>query len=135
MTLIDDTTDAGDLVQHDRVHGSAYTSQEVFDREMDRLFSEGWVYVAHDSELPEPGDYVTRRMGRQPVIVSRAKDGEVHVMANRCSHRGNRICNADSGSATTFRCPYHGWTFANTGRLIAIPMKQGYAERHDAVRA
>ena len=79
MTLIDDTTDAGDLVQHDRVHGSAYTSQEVFDREMDRLFSEGWVYVAHDSELPEPGDYVTRRMGRQPVIVSRAKDGEVHV--------------------------------------------------------
>jgi phenylpropionate dioxygenase-like ring-hydroxylating dioxygenase large terminal subunit len=135
MTMIAHSTDASQLVQPDRVHGSAYTSEQVFDLEMERLFNEGWVYVAHDSEIPQIGDYVTRRMGRQPVIVSRAKDGTVHVLANRCSHRGNRICNADAGNSSSLRCPYHGWTFANDGRLIAVSMKQGYADRHDAVRA
>jgi phenylpropionate dioxygenase-like ring-hydroxylating dioxygenase large terminal subunit len=121
------------LVEPTRVHGSAYTSQEVFDREMDKLFTEGWVYIAHESEIPEPGDYVTRMMGRQPVIVSRARDGAVHVLANRCSHRGNKLCNAAAGNARSYRCPYHGWTYANDGQLIAIPMKQGYADRHNAV--
>jgi phenylpropionate dioxygenase-like ring-hydroxylating dioxygenase large terminal subunit len=122
------------LVEPTRVHGSAYTSQEVFDREMEKLFTEGWVYIAHESEIPEPGDYVTRMMGRLPVIVSRARDGAVHVLANRCSHRGNKLCNAAAGNARSYRCPYHGWTYANDGQLIAIPMKQGYADRHDAVR-
>lgn len=134
MTLLESSTDASQLVQPNRVHGSAYTSQKIFDQEMELLFSHGWVYVAHESEISEPGDYVTKRMGRQPVIVSRAKDSTVHVMANRCAHRGNRICNADNGNASTFRCPYHGWTYANSGQLIAIPMKQGYADRHDAIR-
>jgi phenylpropionate dioxygenase-like ring-hydroxylating dioxygenase large terminal subunit len=125
----------GEIVFPDRVHGSAYTSQDVFEEEIDRIFSEGWVYVAHESEIPTEGDYVTRKMGRQPVIVSRAKDGEVHVMANRCAHRGNRLCNADAGNSSSFKCPYHGWVFANDGSLTAIPMKQALGDRHDQVRA
>ena len=109
MTMLDieNPSDFAHLVEPTRVHGSAYTSQAVFDREMDTIFSMGWVYVAHESEIREPGDYVTRTMGREPVIVSRAKDGSVHVLANRCTHRGNRICNAASGNSTTYRCPYH----------------------------
>ena len=107
---------------------------EVFDREMERIFTDGWVFVAHESELPQPGDYLTRRIGRQSVIVSRAKDGSLHVLSNRCTHRGNRICNAEAGNASSFRCPYHGWTFANDGRLAAVPMKQGYADRFDGIR-
>jgi phenylpropionate dioxygenase-like ring-hydroxylating dioxygenase large terminal subunit len=122
------------LVQHDQVHGSVYTSQTVFDLEIERLFRDGWVFVAHDSEVPEPGDYVTRRMGRQPVIVARAKDGSVHVLTNRCAHRGNRICNLDRGNALSFRCPYHGWTYANDGRVVAIPMKQGYGASFESTR-
>lgn len=136
MKLLDGTADfdPGALVKPTRVHGSAYTSQEVFDREIGKLFSEGWVYVAHESEIPEPGDYLTRNLGRQPVIVSRSKDGSIHVLANRCTHRGNKICSSSTGNANSYRCPYHGWTFANDGRLIAISMKQGYHDRHDQIR-
>jgi phenylpropionate dioxygenase-like ring-hydroxylating dioxygenase large terminal subunit len=123
------------LVQPDRVHGSAYTSPDVFEAEMERIFTNGWVFVAHESEVAEAGDYVTRRVGRQPVIVTRGKDGTVHVLSNRCSHRGNRLCNLEAGNASSLRCPYHGWTFGTDGRVVAIPMKQGYGNRFDAVRA
>jgi phenylpropionate dioxygenase-like ring-hydroxylating dioxygenase large terminal subunit len=137
MTVLNDrprTATAG-LVEPDRVHGSVYTSADVFELEMERIFGEGWVFVAHESEVPEAGDYVTRRIGRQPVIVSRAADGSLHVLSNRCAHRGNRICNLERGNASSFRCPYHGWTYADDGRLIAVPMKQGYGDRFEEVRA
>lgn len=136
MTMLNDppTVVPEKLVLPDRVHGSVYTSPAVFERERQRIFARGWVFVAHDSEIPEVGDYVTRRIGGEPVIVTRAKDGAVHVLVNRCTHRGNRICNAERGNATTLRCPYHGWTFANDGRLMAVPMKQGYADRFDGIR-
>jgi phenylpropionate dioxygenase-like ring-hydroxylating dioxygenase large terminal subunit len=136
MTVVEapsQATAAG-LVERDRVHGSVYTSQEMFDAEMDRIFGNGWVFVAHDSEIPEAGDYVTRRMGRQPIIVSRVRDGSVSVLSNRCAHRGNRVCDVERGSTSSFRCPYHGWTYAADGRLVAVPMKQGYGDRFDAVR-
>ncbi|SHN17655.1 aromatic ring-hydroxylating oxygenase subunit alpha [Cryptosporangium aurantiacum] len=128
-------TGVRDLVRPDRVHGSVYTDPEVFELELQRIYGQGWVFVAHDSEVPEPGDYVTRRIGRDPVIVTRSKDGDVHVLANRCTHRGNRLCNAERGNSTTFRCPYHGWTFKNDGALIGIPMRNGYSEEFLAKRS
>ena len=127
--------DIARLVQPDRVHGSVYTSPEIFEREIEQIFEKGWVYVAHASEVPEPGDYVTRRIGSEPVIVSRGRDGAIRVLANRCTHRGNRLCNAEQGNARSFRCPYHGWTFSNDGSLTAVPMKNGYAERFDGLRS
>jgi phenylpropionate dioxygenase-like ring-hydroxylating dioxygenase large terminal subunit len=133
MTELD--TRARDLVRPDRVRGSVYTDPDVFELELKRIYREGWVFVAHESEVPEPGDYVTRRIGREPVIVSRGKDGEVHVLANRCAHRGNRLCNAESGNSTTFRCPYHGWTFKNDGALVAVPMRTGYSDEFLAKRS
>ena len=128
-------TDPRALVQPDRVHGSVYTSPEVFALEMQRIFREGWVYVAHESEVPEPGDYVTRRIGGDPLIVTRGKDGQIRVLHNRCTHRGNRLCSADKGTAHSFRCHYHGWTFGNDGALVGLPMKEGYAGRIDEVKA
>ncbi|HVV08054.1 aromatic ring-hydroxylating dioxygenase subunit alpha [Amycolatopsis sp.] len=133
MTELD--TRARDLVRPDRIHGSVYTDPAVFELELERIYREGWVFVAHESEVPEPGDYVTRRIGREPVIVSRGKDGEVHVLANRCAHRGNRLCNAERGNSTTFRCPYHGWTFKNDGALVAVPMRGGYSPEFLADRS
>jgi phenylpropionate dioxygenase-like ring-hydroxylating dioxygenase large terminal subunit len=127
--------DVSKIVQEDRVHGSVYTSPEIFQREMDTIFRTGWVYVAHDSEVSEPGDYLTRRIGSEPVVVSHGKDGEIRVLLNRCSHRANKLCNAEKGNASSFRCPYHGWTFSNTGSLTAVPMKEGYGEAFRAVRS
>lgn len=130
-----DAFDVSAIVQEDRVHGSVYTSPEIFRREMDTVFRTGWVYVAHDSEVTERGDYLTRRIGHDPVVVVRGKDDEVRVLLNRCSHRANKLCNADSGNATSFRCPYHGWTFSNTGSLTAVPMREGYGEAFNKVRS
>ena len=138
MTPLDETAtlepDIERLVEPDRVHATVYTSPTIFELELERIFRDGWVFVAHDSEVPEVGDYVTKRIGRESVVVTRAKDGEVHVLANRCTHRGNRLCNAEKGNARLFRCPYHGWTFGNDGTLMAVPMKVGYAERFNALR-
>lgn len=116
------------LVRRDRVHGSLYTDAEIFDQEMTDIFENAWVFVGHESEIKEPGDYLTRRIGRQPVIVSRHKDNSIRVMLNRCTHRANRLCRADSGNAALFRCPFHGWTFANDGRLQGVSFRAGYEQ-------
>jgi phenylpropionate dioxygenase-like ring-hydroxylating dioxygenase large terminal subunit len=123
------------LVQPDRVRGLVYTDPRVYDLETRRIFREGWVFVAHESEVPEPGDYVTKRIAGEPYVVARGKDGVVRVMANRCTHRGNRLCNAEKGNSSSFRCPYHGWTFSNDGSLSGVPMREGYAERFGEIRA
>lgn len=125
-------TSAGDvdfaqLVRDDRVHGSLYTDADIFTLEMDRLFEHQWVFVAHESEIKTRGDYVRRRIGGQPVIVARGKDGQVRVLHNRCTHRGNLICHSDAGNATLFRCSFHGWTFGNDGALRGVSFRQGYA--------
>jgi phenylpropionate dioxygenase-like ring-hydroxylating dioxygenase large terminal subunit len=131
MTLQDAPTalapgDVAALVEPDRVRGEVYTSTGVFDLEMRRIFREGWCFVAHESEVPEPGDYITRRLGGEPIIVVRGKDDVVRVLANRCTHRGNRLCNVEKGNSSSFRCPYHGWTFGNDGGLQGVPMRDGY---------
>jgi Rieske [2Fe-2S] domain len=93
------------LVQDDRIHASLYADPQVFDDEMERIFHRGWVFVGHDSEIPRPGDYVTRVVGREPVIMVRAGDGLISVLVNRCRHRGTMVCPADRGHARTLTCP------------------------------
>jgi phenylpropionate dioxygenase-like ring-hydroxylating dioxygenase large terminal subunit len=115
------------LVQDDRIHASLYTDPQVFDDEMERIFRRGWVFVGHASEITGPGDFVTRRVGTEPVIMVRGKDGGVGVLVNRCMHRGTMVCPADRGSARAFTCPYHGWTYDISGELLGVPYPGGYA--------
>jgi phenylpropionate dioxygenase-like ring-hydroxylating dioxygenase large terminal subunit len=122
-------TSYADLVQHDRVHGSLYTDPDVFQAELERIWYRTWVYVGHVSEIPEPNDYVLKSIGPQPVIMSRDKEGEIHLLLNRCTHRANLVCDAEQGNSSAFRCPYHGWTFNNTGKLIGFPFSSGYGGR------
>jgi phenylpropionate dioxygenase-like ring-hydroxylating dioxygenase large terminal subunit len=133
--VVSEEFDVSQIVHEDRVHGSVYTSPEIFQRELDTIFRRGWVYVAHESEVSEPGDYLTRRIGSDPVVVVQGRDGEVRVLLNRCTHRANKLCNAEKGNASSFRCPYHGWTFSNTGALSAVPMREGYGETFQKVRS
>ena len=98
----------------------SWGDDEVFLLEMDRIFKHCWQFVAHESEIPEPGDYVTRKMGRDRVIVARGEDGVVRIFLNTCRHRGVPLCRADEGNASHYRCSYHGWTFANTGELRGV---------------
>jgi PAH dioxygenase large subunit len=98
-----------------------YLDETVFAEETSRIFAKAWQFVAHESEIESPGDYVTRRLGTDPVIVSRSERGDIHVLHNACRHRGAQMCGADLGNASHFRCSYHGWTYDNAGRLRGIP--------------
>ena len=98
-----------------------FADESAWRRELETVFRTSWLFVAHESELPEPGDYVTRLMGTDEVVVARSESGEIHVMLNSCTHRGTLLCKADVGNASHFRCGYHGWTFRNDGELRGVP--------------
>ncbi|WP_052665752.1 aromatic ring-hydroxylating oxygenase subunit alpha [Nitriliruptor alkaliphilus] len=133
MTTLDatDTNRYDRLIQEERVHSSLYTDQQIFAEELERIWYRTWVFVGHVSEVPEPNDYVRKNIGPQDVIMVRGKDGQVRLLLNRCTHRANLVCEDLAGNAGSFRCPYHGWTFRNTGELIGYPFRGGYAETRD----
>src|ERR1700722_16090875 len=114
------------LIQPARVHGSLYTDPAVFAEELTRIWYRTWGFVGHESEIAQPGDYVRKTIGRQDVIMTRGSDGQVHLLLNRCAHRANLVCEASRGNSSSFRCPYHGWTYRNTGELIGFPFNTGY---------
>ena len=101
------------------VSREVFVSEDVFRLELDRIFHRLWVFLAHDSEIPDRGDYVVRTMGRVPVIVARGGDGDLHVLLNSCRHRGTKLCRGEAGNARHFVCPYHGWSYQLDGRLIS----------------
>ncbi len=119
------------LVQSDRVHTSLYTDPHIFTDELEKIFYHGWVFIGHDSEVPQPGDFITRHVGTQPVIMVRGKDHKVSVLLNRCAHRGTTVCPAERGNARTFTCPYHGWSYNLSGELQGVPYPAGYEESFD----
>ncbi len=86
-----------------RVHARAYTDQAIFDQEQKHIFPRVWVYVGHESEFRSAGDFKTTHIGLQPVIVSRGEDGQIHVMFNRCMHRGSVVCRELRGNTQSLR--------------------------------
>ncbi len=119
------------LILADRVHRSIYTDPGIFEDEMVRIFGRTWVYVGHESEIANHGDYKTTRIGKRPVILTRHKDGEIYVLFNQCAHRGTIVCQEGRGNAKKFRCPYHGWTYNTDGSLLGIPYRSGYGPDFD----
>lgn len=109
-----------------------FNSPLVFQLEQERLFQRAWLFLAHESEVADPGDYVLRSIAGNPVIVVRDERRQVHCFLNMCRHRGNQVCKATVGNASHFRCSYHGWTYANDGRLIGVPhMREVYDGNFD----
>jgi phenylpropionate dioxygenase-like ring-hydroxylating dioxygenase large terminal subunit len=121
-----------EYVKEGAVHGKIYTDPSIYKMEIDKIFGQTWVYVAHESEIANQGDYKTTTIGSQPVIVSRSADnGKINVLFNRCRHRGASVCQEESGNANAFRCAYHGWTYSNCGKLLGVPLKDGYGEEFE----
>ncbi|ODS72266.1 MAG: aromatic-ring-hydroxylating dioxygenase subunit alpha [Bordetella sp. SCN 67-23] len=120
------------LVQTDRVHRAYYTDPAVFEAEMAKVFGKVWVYVGHDSLVPNPGDYYCTTLAGQPVVLSRHESGSVHVLYNRCGHRGAKVLSRTRGNARVFSCMYHGWAFRPDGELAGVPMRADFPE--DALR-
>lgn len=99
-----------------------FIDEQVHRLEMERIFTRAWVLIGHTTEVPEPGDYVTRTIGDDPVILIRGDDNELRVFLNSCPHRGTMLCMADSGHTPAITCPYHGWTFDSSGQFRAAPI-------------
>ena len=115
-----------DLVRETEVHRDVYVDQEIFDLEMEHLFANTWIYVGHDSQVPNAGDYYGTTIGKQPVLMVRHTDGVVHVLYNRCPHKGTRITIDTCGNAGKFfRCPYHAWSFQDRRLAAGDPAAQG----------
>ena len=113
-----------------KLHRSVFTDEELFELEMKYIFEGNWIFLAHESQIPDNNDYYTTYMGRQPIIISRDKSGELNALINACSHRGAQLCRYKSGNRSTYTCPFHGWTFNNQGKLLRVkdPKDAGYPE-------
>ena len=100
-----------------------YWLPDIYELEKERIFYRSWLFVAHVSNLPEPGDYVVRNIADESVVITRDRDMKVHAFYNVCRHRGSRLCTKEAGRAPgrALTCGYHGWTYAMNGDLISIP--------------
>lgn len=103
-----------------RVSRRIYHDPEVHELERERIFKTSWFFLGHESEIPNHGDYVTRYLGTDPVVVNRERDGSVKVFANACAHRGVKLCRSSRGNTRNHRCPYHGWMFGLDGSCRGV---------------
>ncbi len=107
-----------------------YTDPGIFAREMERIFAgPNWAYVGLEAEIPEPGDYLVTRIGDRSVVIARDEEGAIHGFANRCAHRGVKVCRQRQGNARLFVCPYHQWSYDARGRLRGVPFINGVRQQ------
>ncbi|MEK9684091.1 MAG: aromatic ring-hydroxylating dioxygenase subunit alpha [Rhodospirillaceae bacterium] len=117
-----------ELVQEEKVHRLIYTDETIFKEEMRKIWGGVWVFLGHESQIPKNNDFIQAKLGLRPIILTRDTNGKVRALFNRCTHRGSTVCREHRGNTKSFACPYHGWSFFNTGKLSGVPWPEGYAE-------
>lgn len=100
-----------------------YSDPDIYQLEMEKIFGRCWLFLAHDCQIGNPGDFIRTFMGEDEVLVVRQKDYSVKAFLNTCTHRGNRLCKADHGNKKSFVCNYHGWGFGSDGKLNGVPLE------------
>jgi phenylpropionate dioxygenase-like ring-hydroxylating dioxygenase large terminal subunit len=118
-------------VEQGLVSREIFVDDEVFRREQERIFNRTWIYLAHESEIPARGDYVSRSLGNVPVVVIRDDDGHINAVLNSCRHRGAKLCRAESGNVRHLVCPYHGWTYKRNGELVTTTFDHHFPKETD----
>lgn len=103
-----------------------YVSEELLELEYTPFFLESWQFVGHANELKQAGDFITLDLWRDSVMVLRGGDGALRAFLNICRHRASRLLDGRGNCGGTIRCPYHGWTYQNDGRLSGIPSPQSF---------
>lgn len=136
--ILTDGTAVDELIDRERreINLRVYSDPEIYQIELERIWSKAWIVAGHESEIPNPGDFVTRKIGDDPVILVRTRDGSIECLLNVCPHRGTTVCRTDAGNENVFRCIYHGWVFNLDGSFRGAPfVDQVYsAEEKDVSR-
>ncbi|MDH4608775.1 anthranilate 1,2-dioxygenase large subunit [Pseudomonas sp. BN102] len=114
-----------------RIARDMFTEPELFDLEMELIFERNWIYACHESEIPNKHDFMTMRAGRQPMIITRDGNGELHALINACQHRGATLTRVGKGNQSTFTCPFHAWCYKSDGRLVKVKAPGEYPEGFD----
>lgn len=127
------------FVRPGQIHSGIYTRPDIFEAELARIFHRTWLYIGHETEVPNEGDFKLRSMGRQPVIMIRDGSGRVNVFLNRCRHRGALVAEVECGQAKFLKCWWHGWVYGSDGKLLEVPKadayEPGFAERIGGLRS
>ncbi|MDO8861940.1 aromatic ring-hydroxylating dioxygenase subunit alpha [Haliea sp. E1-2-M8] len=128
MTTLISKEEVASLVRPTRLHKRLYLDPDVFELEMERIWGQAWIFIGHESQVPNPGDFFTTNITHKiPVVMVRDKGDSVHVLHNRCGHKGAKLVESRQGNVRgAFRCPYHGWTFRHDGGLLKVPNESGY---------
>ena len=98
-----------------------FVSDELYQQELEQVFARTWLFIGHTSQVPNPNDFWVSRMGEESVVLTRDRQGQVHVLLNTCRHRGMKVVRYDRGNAPVFSCPYHGWSYSTDGSLVSVP--------------
>src|SRR5712692_6709009 len=123
MATIAHAESARRLVNLDQgtVSREVFVNDEIYQQELEQIFARAWLFVGHESQVPNPDDYFISRMGEESVILTRDRQGQLHVLLNTCRHRGMKVCRYDEGNTRVFSCPYHGWSYSTDGSLVEVP--------------
>lgn len=120
--------DMGDDLKKGLFSARLFNNRAIHDLELRRIFAKSWVFIGHETEIPNRGDFVTRNIGEDPFIMVRDDKGRIQVLLNACRHRGAQVCRVQAGNSKAFVCPFHGWSYRNSGDLLGVPVRtQGYA--------
>ena len=107
----------------------AYVNEEIYQQELEQIFSRAWLFVGHESQVPNPGDFVVSRMGAEEVILVRdRRDKRLHIFLNSCRHKGMKVCRYDDGNTLVFTCPFHGWQWNTDGSLKNVADPQFFRQ-------
>ncbi len=112
---------------------AVYTSEEWFEFEKRAVWDREWICLGHHGLVPKVGDYVSITVNNDPLIVQRRADNQVHVMSAVCQHRGYQLVDG-TGNAKFFTCPFHGWSYDMTGKLVNAPEMEAHATLEELQR-
>ena len=114
-----------------KVNRNAFIDKNILELEREAIFSKCWLFIGHESELENKGDFHRRKVGGRNLLLTRSQDGEIRAFYNSCPHRGALVTREESGNSKVFRCFYHAWSFNNKGELVGMPDKAGYDNDHN----
>jgi len=103
------------------IPSSWYTNPDLYQLELQTVFTKNWQFAARTDQLKEPGQYVATDIAGEPILIVRGDDQKLRGFFNVCRHHAAAVMTEQEGRAHQLRCPYHGWTYSLQGQLKGTP--------------